>query len=92
MKKYCLFLTLLLTSCKFDGALEQTEVNKSCYDVVNVTSAQIKSPILINKCTGSTWLLLAEETTLEGGGNGLINKWFRIDITGEQNISTSRKR
>jgi hypothetical protein len=52
-----------------------------CYDIVNITNGQPNQPILINKCTGETWMTLREELPKQKNEltPSYILKWFKID-------------
>lgn len=83
MKRWCwLLLLFALTGCPLDE--KQLEpVKPMCFDIVNVTNAPpALQPILINKCTGDTYIAL--QTSLPLRKDQLtpdkIWSWYKVEI------------
>lgn len=68
---------LLLTGCLED------KPKAECFEMYNQNQAYPKLPMLLNKCTGETWILL-RETYPPGKGESqgtAVYKWFRVNQT-----------
>jgi hypothetical protein len=77
--KIILLLSLCLPSCKFDFE-DKTPTLEMCYDIVIGRNSANES-ILINKCTGETWMMLRETAPKEKDEltPSYTNRWYKIN-------------
>lgn len=71
----------LLTGCLGD---EKQDV---CFDIINSTMGHPNQPILINKCSGETWMVIREEYIKQPNEltPDYVLRWYRVDRTIEEN-------
>jgi hypothetical protein len=88
MKKYYLALLLLLSlaSC-FEKEEEKSTKSKMCFEIVS--SSDTPREILINKCTGDTWAMVADPYPKENKSQVIpprTYKWYKINRLDVENI------
>lgn len=86
MKKYYLALALLIatTGC-FDK--EESAKLKTCFEIVS--STDVPREILINKCTGDTWAMVADPYPKENKSQVIpprTYKWYKINRLEDENM------
>ena len=77
-----LALPLLLTGCLWDEKQEARPTQ--CFEIIKSEELQ---PILINKCTGETWMALRENLPLRDNQvtpSGVYS-WYKIEISSQVN-------
>ncbi len=88
MKRYYLapLLLLFLASC-FETEEEKSAKLRMCFEIVK--SSDVPQEILINKCTGETWAMVADPY-LKRNKSQLIPprtyKWYKINRLDDENI------
>lgn len=92
MKRLLPLLALpLLTACPWDKKQETAAIQTPCFDIVNVTQGPVSlRPILINKCTGETWIALYGEVSLEDSKKGMRYSWYRMEKSYIENATDAR--
>ena len=79
--RWCVLLLPLLLA----GCLEDEHLSK-CFDIIDVTR-QPAQPILLNRCTGETWIAIQE--TLPKREDQLtasyVLRWYKIHHTDVEN-------
>ncbi len=85
MKRTIILAALLLTGCLEDQKTQAI----TCYDVIaNDNAAPALRPILINKCTGETWVALQSPLPKKPGQYmpDRIWRWYRMDSYAVENV------
>jgi hypothetical protein len=70
------------------GRAEVKPLEPICYDVVGIDDAGTGlSPILINKCTGETWVALRAPypKDKDGSDGGFSWRWYRLERYSPEN-------
>ncbi len=76
-----LFPLLFLSGCLEEVKVSQEAGQKTCFELTPISSGPPNSPILWDRCTGETWMLLREATPAEKGkpSDGFAYGWYRIE-------------
>jgi hypothetical protein len=80
------FLLLLLTGC-FEDKTTAPSPPVACYDIISHEGPP-PSPVLINKCTGQTWMVLYSDVSdVDGKTMDKIYQWYLIPRSEEDNAT-----
>lgn len=87
MRWLLLALPLVLTGCLEEGTVSQDGVQKSCFELTPISSGPPSSPILWDKCTGETWIILKEPIPAADGkpSPGFSYGWYRMERWAAEN-------
>jgi len=88
MKRWCLMLVPILLSGCFEDKKPESPQPIACFDIIDHHDDPPPSPILINKCTGETWIALYElATDADGKSKDRVYKWYRMRQTDQVNAA-----
>jgi hypothetical protein len=94
MKRWLPLLALpLLTACPWDKKKEAEVPQVPCHEIINPGRYMPpSSPILLDKCTGETWMMLRSDLPLEKGERtpGRTWKWYLIPKGYGENASAGQ--
>ncbi len=81
-----LFLPLLTACPEETKSLESAQV--PCFDII-LTGANTPppSPILLNKCTGETWMVLHSDVNLGDKEKGRSYSWYKMERYAVENVA-----
>lgn len=80
-----MILPLVLAGCLEDEKALATPT--MCYDIIPINDGPPRSPLLVNKCTSETWMLL-RTVFPKGPGEttpGYKYGWHRIEVWSSEN-------
>ena len=79
MRKIVIVAVWLALGAGAAAAQEAPATTTPCWDiVVPYSSAEQKEPILIDRCTGSTWLLTTDYLTDSGARGPFTYRWLQL--------------
>lgn len=88
--RFILFLLplLFLSGCLEEVKISQEAGQKTCFELTPINSGPPNSPILWDKCTGETWMLLRQPVPAEQGklSTGFTYSWYRIERLAVENL------
>lgn len=89
MKSILLILLMLAVSaCIPEETAEKNDSLKiACFDIVQVKGVAPNSPLLIDKCTGETWMILRSNAPLQKGQKkpDFYYGWYRVERYAAEN-------
>ncbi|QDC01729.1 hypothetical protein [Mesorhizobium sp. 8] len=68
-------LTALLAGCEQSKTVAETP---ECFSIVSGNGTQPNSPLMVNGCTGETWLLVKSNKS-DKPADGFTYQWFKLD-------------
>lgn len=82
-----ILLPLLLAGC-LDDELKTAGSQSHCYDIVPIADGPPGSPLLINKCSGETWMLLRTVHPKEKDEKiaSYTYRWHLVASFGDENV------
>jgi hypothetical protein len=87
MKNVALILVALLLSGCLEDKKPEPSAAVACYDIINHQGPP-PSPVLINKCTGDTWIVLYDEKPdVNGKSVDKVYNWYRMWTTERENAA-----
>lgn len=92
LRAIALLSCLALSGCDYSYSLGKTQ-ERACFEIISPTEDTApNSPIMLDKCTGETWVILRVTEPLEKGETvpGFSYTWYKIERYGVINSVAGR--